>query len=488
MRFLHGPLRLLLAAAVVVGLALAAMPSTVALDARRSAGAGPQLAPSLARARLVCPGPELSGLKGAQDRRVSPTIAVVEAPADLTGVSPGEPGDDELRIGPLASRPDDAVADAKPGMSLARDLKDPVPVAVTGTGQLAPGLAAAQEWVADGKDLRGLVTVPCARPATDLWLLGGTGGAGAEERLVLVNAGQNVVTAQIDLIGPKGAIDTPGGGEVSVPAQGRAVVLLDALAPGLTATAVHVRASGGAVTASLASAVLNGSTPTGADTTGPVAAPAEVAVIPAAYLGPKGFVRIAVPGTEQAVVRLTLLTAKGEVTPAGGGVARVPGGGVADVPVSTGAAATAVRVSADVPVLAAAYGGPGPFTGKADFAWGPALEPVTTLAGLPVGATIGSTELDRQLLLASPDPATLRVTAVTGGKAETTTVSLTGGQLVTKGLGAVDVVWVQADRGHPRAAVVTSAGTGDAALVSVAPLVSPPARAELPAPAPLPRN
>ena len=230
------------------------------------------------------------------------------------------------------------------------------PILLTGEGPMAPAVAGTQEWRADSKDLRGLVTTPCGAGGSDLWLLAGGAGPGRQERLILTNPGANPVTTDVTVHGTAGQLGDPV--VETVPPGGRVSVLLDARYGEEEQPAVHVRSDGGGVQATLTDTWVNGSNALGAETTVAAAAPATVQVVPGVVVDPTGTtsLRVAVPGDQDAVVRVSVLNRDGLVPWTGESVLSVAGGAVGELPLTglpEGTYALAVR--ADVPVVASAF-------------------------------------------------------------------------------------------------------------------------------------
>ena len=235
----------------------------------------------------------------------------------------------------------------------------------------APALAAVQSTLARTGSLRGLTATACSSARPDSWLVGGSTRAGERLRLLLANPASAPAVVDVDVHGPDGRVSAPSGDGVVVPAGGEVPIYIDALAPGLDRVAVHVTTRSGRVRATLHDSLLRGVTPGGADDVPVAAAAARRQVVPGVSLV-NGYsttaadptaagstsVRVAVPGSEEAVVRVSLLDSDGPVGLPRTSVVTVPGGGVADVPISGVASGvyTAV-VDADVPVIAGAQVG-----------------------------------------------------------------------------------------------------------------------------------
>jgi hypothetical protein len=266
-------------------------------------------------------------------------------------------------------------------------------------------LAAVQSTLARVGDLRALTATTCTAPASDSWLVGGSTEVGARLRLLLANPTTAAAVVDVDVRGPKGRVRAASGEGVVVPAGGEVPIFVDALAPGLKQVALHITTRSGRVRATLHDSRLHGLNPGGADDVPVTAAPARRQVVPGISLvdgyGPTAgdpsaagstAVRIAVPGAEEAVVRVRLLDATGSVELPRSAVVSVPAGGVVDVPIAGIAPGNYTAVlDSDVPVVAGALIGRSSVPGTAaasEIAWAGAVRP---LAGsgylvLPPGA------------------------------------------------------------------------------------------------------
>jgi hypothetical protein len=471
---LVGPGRLALTALVAAGLVTGAALSPAA---EQIGAEGPAAQPSTAAsfepvvsADLSCPGPEFSGITGVEDIDVPASLAVATAPDSVLGSSVKVTGEGRVTVrsgdesgAPITERGTTITVDDLPG-GRAND--------VVALGAMAPGLAATQEWIVARPEIRGLATVPCASPGSDLWLLAGGGAAGRQERLILTNSGANEVTVDLEVLGRKGVVPSPTSSTV-VPARGRVALLVDAITGAEESPAVHVRASGGSVRAVMSDIWLDGSTPAGAETTVATAAPSTRQVIPAAIVGVGGSIRIAVPDRQQAVVSARILGEDGPV-PLAKGVTRVPGRSTGELSL-TGLkqGKYAVELTSDVPITAALWSSWRLDKTPGDFIWAPSTGSST---GLLAAAFPRSTDArERNLsLVSSAGPSTASVTWRSGGTWTTRSVELGQDAAVTLDLGAAESVWVQrtSGRGELRAAVGTVAGKGGGErLVSVSPLV-----------------
>ena len=404
------------AAGITAGSSLLPLTGLTVLTGRtgRPGSASAQLLPvSVSTPSLVCPGPETM-LVPAGGQRVDPGAPVLLRA--LAGSSSSSPAGADLDLlgagsGPVArgAASDQGVPEST-GSSLRLRAQGKAVVlntlagsalgpavlkadagatnpgnAAPGTASTAPVLAAVQSTLVRNGDLRSLVATTCSVPRSESWLVGGGTVAGERLRLLLANPSSTPAVADIDVHGPAGRVDTPAGDGVVVPAGGEVPIFIDALAPGLARVAVHVTTRSGRVRATLHDSLLRGLTPAGADDV-PIAAQAsEKQVIPgvspaggasgaagAADAGGLTSVRVAVPGSQEAVVRVRLLSSAGPVD-LPSAVANVPAGAVSDIPISGVPAGiyTAV-VSADVPVVAGALVGRGAVPGQvaaAEFGW-----------------------------------------------------------------------------------------------------------------------
>jgi hypothetical protein len=418
------------------------------------------------RVAQTCSGPELTGIPGVPDVRVAGSVTAGAGPQDLLPAEPPAGGALVVRGGGTKL----VDLDERPGTGTAA-LPATGPVSLTGEGAFAPAVAGTQEWLTNRKDLRGLVSVPCGTAASDLWLLGGGAGPGRQERLVLTNPGANPVTADVTIHGDAGPLGDPK--VQTVPPGGRVSLLLDADAGAEKHPAVHVRADGGGLNATLTDTWIDGSTPLGADTTTPAAAPATVHVVPAAVFGPGSTtLRVAVPGDQGAVVKVTVLAQDGLVPLTGDSVLSVGAGSVAELPLKGVPAGTdAVVLRSDVPVVASVLSRVGDGKAAGDFVWSVAGTGVQRVGGV---AFADVRSVTRSLhLVSTGGNATAEVVSVVKGTPRSQTVELKSERLATVALQGATSVWVrvQPGSGELRGAVVSSWGAGPAQMLSSVPLL-----------------
>lgn len=475
-------LRLVVVAGAAGGAIQAAHATTWTADLSTGpARAGAASAPSaLTSSTVVCPGAELSGLNGVKDVAVPARVAAASAPAASVQALLGRPpGRGSLGIAGLTPGAKERARVTSHTVAVA-DASSTGAVSVTGSGGLASGVVATQEWRVDRPGLRGLVSVPCGAAVQDAWLVAGGGDPGRQERLVLVNPGANVVTADIAMYGAAGPISSPNGQDVVVPAHGRATVLLDAISSAEKTPVVHVSTAGGLVYAVVNDTWTDGSVAAGSDDASPVAAPARTVIIPAVAVGGPTTVRVAVPGTHDAVVQLRTLTGAGGSPLPKGGVATIKAHCVGEFDLGALPAGTyAVQLTSDEPVVAGALavrrskGAPG------DFAWSGASAPVTGLAGAAFVPSSAAGPVTRALtLVSSSDQATAEVTLVDAAGAPTVRrIEVPADSTSALALPAGTAqVWVRRSSGAGalRGAVVSTSGAGAAQLLATTTLAPAP--------------
>lgn len=214
---------------------------------------------------------------------------------------------------------------------------------VTATGQLAQGFAAEQA-ASDGTGM-----VACAHPDSDAWFVGTGTDAGASGMwLYLTNSGSMAASADVTVLTDAG-VQSGQDNEFTVPPHRYISMNLASLASHSTAMAVHVQTSSGQVAADLWQAGGSGGAWLPA-----AAAPSARLVIPGVTAsGGAAKLMVVVPGTRDAQVRVTALTARGKTLPLGTTPVDVPAGTASAYPLSSlGGSAAALVLSSSVPVTA----------------------------------------------------------------------------------------------------------------------------------------
>ena len=461
------------------GVALVHVATSRPVEIDLVAATGQQQAPLVGtalatRVELACPGAELAGIPGIPDVPLASSITAAAGPAELLPVPASGAGKLVAASGAttlltLADRPGSISAVVPARAATATGAVEPT--LLTGDGSMAPAAAGSQEWRTDTAGLRGLVTTPCAAGGSDLWLVAGGAGPGRQERLILTNPGANPVTTDVAVHGGAGQLADPV--VETVPSGGRVSVLLDARYAQEEHPVVHVRSDGGGVQATLTDTWVDGSTPLGADTTVPTAPPSGVQVVPGVVVDPTGTtsVRVAVPGDQDAVVRVSLLDRSGLVAWTGESVLSVSAGAVGELPLKGLPAGTyALALRADVPVVASAFSRVGTGAAPGEIAWSPAATGVDSVGGAALAPVA---DIERTLQLVSTGGnSTAEVITVIDGTPRTRRLDLLADRVASVPLDAATSVWVRrvTGSGELRGTVLSSSGAGAARMLSSMPL------------------
>ncbi|KUM40350.1 DUF5719 family protein [Arthrobacter sp. EpRS71] len=275
------------------------------------------------------------------------------------------------------------------GVASISPVTSPTVVGAEAVGNEQASLAGNLSYSATDGDLRGLASTQCQPPGNDAWLLGANTAVGRTAVLNVSNASETPATVNLELYGYDGQIQAPGARGLLVPPGTTRSVNLAGLAPGESQLAVHVRSTGGPVAATIQQSVLRGIAAGGVEYLSPGAGPSNLQVMsgvdiqdPAgvkALAATPGFadavpaLQIAVPGSTDAVVQVSLYGANGERKIPNGGVLTVKGGTVATLNLDgVPAGSYTVRASSDVSFLASARVTRGAKAEDAtDFAWSP---------------------------------------------------------------------------------------------------------------------
>ena len=215
-----------------------------------------------------------------------------------------------------------------------------------------------------------------------------------------------------------------------------------------------------------------GSTALGAETSAPTAAPSTVQVVPGASLGSgPTSLRVAVPGDQDAVVRVSVLGREGLVPLVGETVLRVAAGAVGDLPLEGVPEGTyAVEVRSDVPVVASVLSRVGDGTAPGELAWSVSADAIRSLGGAALTELAG---VSRTLhLVGSGGASVVEVVTVVDGTPVTRRVDLLGARLVTVPLDGATSVWVRRVDGSAdvRGTILSSSGDGSERMLSSMPL------------------
>ncbi len=418
------------------------------------------------RSDVVCPGPDRADQAPAQQVSLLAAAApagVLPAAAHTTGGAAtarslsGAQGERRLEV----ARPGTDAANVTAAGAGAQLIE-------TTGGRVAGGSAA--QWSADDvRSVRGLSFLQCTAPTQDGWLVVGGREPGRVTRLVLANPGDAAVTVATTVLTSAGRDRSSIAGTVVGP--GRTVVLTLPTPTG-SGPVIHVTSAGGPVSASATDVWLEGESRIGAETTGTTTAPATTADIPALQVGRgQAGVRVAVPGAEDAVVRVRLTGADGTIVAEE--VATVPAGRTGELPL-TGVAPGqyALHVMSDTPVVAAASAR-STGSGDGDLTWAvgaPVVRTVTGTALIPRFA--GTATLG---LLTTGRTAQVLVTTVDAdGRVSRLPVTLRQGTPVYRRGSGAQSVWVTVRSGTVRAAVTVTRSAPGAPLAATSALSAVP--------------
>ncbi len=290
-------------------------------------------------------------------------------------------------------------------------------VLVQATGSMAQGLEVEQTGPS------GLVTAPCTEPGTDFWFVGpGVATAGNVELYLLNPSGQPADAQVLALTDAGPVLGSPDTGIV-VPPHTELVQSLAGYLKSSRVISLHISATLGQLVANVRESKRNGQAGVWLP---PAQPPATKVVIPGMTAAPGSRVLyVAVPGSDNAQVKVTAVTSRGSYQPTGGTDIDLPSNSAAQVQLpSLAGVAGAVEVSANVPVTAAmmvsggAAGAPGAIAGSSA-----AVQEQGVIADVPHGPA-GTAEL---VLSAPGKAASVRI--VTG----TTSLTVDGqpGQVVS---------------------------------------------------------
>jgi len=339
----------------------------------------------IASSVLLCPEPGVGAQAGSRT-----TAAVV----------PGQPGQDQgegnVSLSTLAGNVKAQAKLTAPGAQteIAGAGRRLPPISVVGTGSLAPGLIANQ-WSRDTQGQgRGMASTPCGAAGSDFWFVGGGAVAGRQTRVVLVNPDSFAASIDLVIYGPDGVVDAPAGRGLVVNPKQRMYVRLDALAPGISTTAIHVIARTGRIGASVDDEQMSGLQAIGTEWVPRSAAPAKTVYVPGVFPGSGVRVlAIAAPGDADAQVSIRVMTKDGTFQPAERDQVTVPSNSVISMDMSSviqGQPAT-LELTSDTPIVAGMRQFFGTRAQQNDTAYAAGSQVLTTAAavsGLPVqGAT-----------------------------------------------------------------------------------------------------
>ena len=330
----------------------------------------------------VCPEPLrlLSGDVAGTDPQFSPvsesartslSAAVLSGPGNPVPVSSLLQADGTTELQAIAEDDPDAAPLAgvrSAGIVSQLDVADVSVLSAEPSGTEQATANAVVTFAAGDGDLSGVAAANCQAPGNDMWITGVRTTVGATAVLRLTNPSESAATVDLEVFGARGRVEGTGTRGLLVPPGETKSIVMAGLAANEPAAAVHVRSSGGPVTAMVQQSILRGLTPGGVELLQPAAAASPQQGVsgirvqdPAAtkkVAAQRGFefavpaVHVAVPGSTNAVVSVRVLGLEGEVAIPGGGVFTVPAGSVGQLPLADLAEGTyTVEVTSDVSVV-----------------------------------------------------------------------------------------------------------------------------------------
>ncbi|GAB3578547.1 DUF5719 family protein [Calidifontibacter terrae] len=461
---LAAPLRSLLIVGAAAGIVAGASHADVTADWGRSSDqvAAADRSSAALQAVQVCAGPDRPGTPGFDanlTQRVSLSTAVAPEKLVQGGSDTGS-----LRI-------DSAPTGITPSITATRSAPDPVTIdkpvsaVLTGTGRSALGVTATQFAIDTDKTVAGLAMQACQSPVNDAWVPLGGNQVGRLDRVVLTNPSSSAITVDAVVVGRQGPVAGKGGSDVVVGPHDRRVISIGDFDTDLTDAMLHVTSIGGPVAVTVADVLMVGERRAGESLAGPIAPPSKDQTIPAfAVVAGAPDVRVAVPGRDDATVRVQAIDASGNVV--ADEVRDLTAGTSSAVPLTgAGRGTYSVRVTADAPVVAAGLAVTGS-TGTTDLAWASASDPITALGGLAL-PTLPS-DLSAELVIAPNDRAQ-RVEVVTG--ATTQTITVPADRPVKLDVTDSSAIWITPRSGGPtHAGVVVSGRSKDGDLLEILPV------------------
>ncbi|MDN3355521.1 DUF5719 family protein [Actinomadura sp. DC4] len=268
--------------------------------------------------------------------------------ARVSAVTP--PGAHGVGQASVTGRP---VVLTSPGTAWSTDVKgkDAGPWAFGAYGSLAPGLTV-EQTTSEG----GLAGTRCLQPAADLWFAGPGPADAKDVGLYLTNVDDRPVTAIVAALSPEGSIETPEGeDDVLVAPHTTRLVQVGVQVEGFGRTAadarliaLHIHADNGRI-----AAAVRVQRKKGADWL-PATVPGSSVVVPGVPSGSgKRRLLIAVPGRDEAQVRVQGIAKDGAFAPIGTRSLQAPALAVTSFDVGLGGKYAGLRLVSDKPVVAA---------------------------------------------------------------------------------------------------------------------------------------
>jgi hypothetical protein len=338
----------------------------------------------------------------------------------------------------------------------------------------------AQGMAAEVANSSGLGFVSCAEPGSDIWFAGPGQDSGAGQiQLDLMDVDDLAATVDVNLITDAGVAQSAGYSGITVQPHQLVTESLSSVASGSSVVAIEVRTSAGRVAAAVSESSGHGT----ASWVPSSAAPATSLIIPG--IPPAGAASdlfLVVPGTADAKISITALTAQGSYQPVGS--TNLPGESASDVPLTPlGGSAAALRITSNVPVVATVLvpgTGVGTFTAAtAAIAQQAVISGNTTAGGLTASVALTAPAGAARVRItetASPGATTSQLVTVPAGRTVNATVPTPPG--VRKGTPFAVVITPLAGSGPLYAARIETQGQGT--VVSIVPAANAPSTISLP--------
>ena len=338
---------------------------------------------------LAGPGPAVAAEAHVGTRPVDDAVLVcpsVGVDATTTSaVSAGSPRSaGTLTVAPLSSKASAApLAAEAPGQTVLRYSSTRArsgPLLVHATGDRARGLTANVVTRTTGRS-RSVHSVSCTQPTGDTWLVGGSTVSGRRDVVFLTNVETTPALVDVSVYGMTGVQQPASSQGLTVRARSQTTLALDALAPGLGATAVHVHVRSGRVAAALLDTAAIGNVPAGVDWVPPSVAPTRHLLVTGIPVQPDGrhLLVLVAPGGSDAQVRVRLVTPQGTLSPGPLSSISVPSGRLLTVDLGKSGGFLppyAVLVDSDQPVEAGVWTQRGDRGQLTDFAWAGSTAPL----------------------------------------------------------------------------------------------------------------
>jgi Family of unknown function (DUF5719) len=286
------------------------------------------------------------------------SAASLPASALPVTVPAAQPPSDGLRLTPLSGSGPPLATVTSPGSQATYTATAGLttPTALRASGVLAPGAGASQVTYVPHGPHRALIGSSCPAPTGNAWFVGASGATGRLATVELDNPDPTPAVADIVVYGEHGMIVAPAGRGVTVPPHGDITRRVDVLAPGTALVGLHVVLREGRAAVSVSDEQTIGLLPRGADLVPEAAAPSRRVVIPGVPGGQTGSrtLQILVPGPQDAIVRVQVLSRDQRFTPDNLAALDVPAGSVgkAELLSQVGDGSVALLITSDEPIVA----------------------------------------------------------------------------------------------------------------------------------------